>query len=403
MRNHMTRASVFAALLLIPASVFAQQTHWVETWTAAQQTPRVIAPPPGGTAPVIPPGLNNQTVRMIVRNTIAGNRLRLELANTYGTAPLAIGSAHLALRAKDSSITPGTDRVLKVNGKAAFTIPPGALVITDPLDLGVPQLTDLAVSIYIPGSAPLQTQHSLGLHTTWISKEGDFTAVPEINDATPTQSWYWLSSIQVMAAADTSAVVAFGDSITDGFRSTADANRMWPAVLAQRILTTPKAPKVAIVNEAISGNQVLHDGAGVNALARFDHDVMARAGVKYLIILEGINDIGRGLTTADEVIGAHRQMIDRAHSRGIKVIGATLTPFEGAAYNTEQREVIREAVNQFIRTGHAYDAVIDFDTATSNPAHPTQFRPEFDSGDHLHPNDAGYKAMADSIDLSIFQ
>ena len=411
-----TIKGIFATLVLIPCAAFAQD-HWVETWTAAQQTPRVVLPqvpaPQANApaAPAVPTGFNNQTIRMIVRSTIGGRRLRLELANTYGTTPLMIGAAHIALRTQDSGINPATDHALRVNGKTAFTIPPGALLLTDPVDLEVPQLADLAVSIYVPGPATMQTQHSLGLHATYISKDGDFTGQPSIADATTTQSWYWLSSIQVMAPATVGAVVTFGDSITDGFRSTPDTNRMWPAVLAQRLLTTSKAAPLAIVNEAISGNQVLHDGAGVNALARFDHDVMARAGVKWLIILEGINDIGRGLgpnataattVSADDVIAAHHQMIDRAHSRGIKVIGATLTPFEGAAYNSEKGEAVRSALNQWIRTGGVYDGFIDFDAATRNPSHLTQLRSEFDSGDHLHPNDAGYKAMADSIDLSIF-
>ena len=403
----MRRSVLFAALALLPVSASAQG-HWVETWTAAQQMPRVVAPAPN-TAPAVGTVVNNQTVRMIVRNTVGGGRLRAEFANTYGTVPLEIGAAHIAVRAKGSAIKPETDKALRVNGKTAFTIPPGGVLFSDPLDFQAAPLTDLAVSVYIPGSAPLQTQHSLGLHTTYISKTGDAAAQASLADAATTQSWYWLASVQVMAPAGTSAIIAFGDSITDGFRSTADTDRMWPALLAERALSA-KLP-FAVVNEAISGNQVLHDGAGVNALARFDHDVMARAGVGWLIILEGINDIGRGLgpagtpvlaVTADDVIGAHKQMIDRAHSRGIKVAGATLTPYEGAAYYSEKGEGVRSAVNQWIRTGGDYNAVIDFDAITRNPAHPTQFRAEFDAGDHLHPNDTGYKAMADSIDLALF-
>lgn len=405
------RGWVVAALATIPFSAFAQD-HWVDTWTAAQQMPRVIAAAPNSAAPAVVSSVSNQTVRMIVRSTIGGRRLRAEFANTYGTAPLEIGSAHIAVRSKDSGIRTETDKALKVNGKTAFTIPPGGVMFTDPLDFDVAQLADLAVSVYVPGNAALLTQHSLGLHSTYISKAGDASSQAAIADPVTTQSWYWLAGIEVMAPANTSAIVAFGDSITDGFRSTADTNRMWPAVLAERFLGAGGSPRFAVVNEAISGNQVLHDGAGVNALARFDHDVMARAGVQWLIILEGINDIGRGLgpagtpalaVTADDIIGAHRQMIERAHSRGIKVAGATLTPYEGAAYNSEKGEAVRSSVNQWIRTGGAYDAVIDFDATTRNPSHPTQFRPEFDSGDHLHPNDAGYKAMADSIDLTLFK
>jgi lysophospholipase L1-like esterase len=381
----------------------AQSTHWVETWTAAQQAPRAI---PGNPAP---PGFNNQTLRMILHTTVAGSRLRLEFANTYNTSALEIGAAHVALRAKESAIVPASDRTLKVNGKASFTVPPGGVMMTDAVDLDVPALSDLALSVFVPGAAAPLTQHSLGLHTTWVSKEGNVTGQPAIADATTTQSSYWVSSVQVMAPADTATLVAFGDSITDGYHSTPDTNRMWPAVLAPRAV----ASHIAVVNEAISGNQVLHDaGAGVNALARFDHDVLARAAVKWLVILEGINDIGRGLgpsatpatlVSADDVIGAHRQMIERAHAHGIRVIGGTLTPYEGAAYFSEKGETVRSAVNSWIRTGGGYDAVIDFDATTRDPEHPTKFRPDFDSGDHLHPNDAGYKAMADSIDLVLFK
>lgn len=377
--------------------------HWVETWTSAQQTQRTapgVSPP----APFV-----NQTIRMIAHTSIGGKRLRVEFANTYGTAPLVVGAAHLGLRANDSAVTGGSDRVLRVNGKGLFTIPPGGLMVTDPVDLNVPPLSDLAVSVYIPGKAERQTQHSLGLHTTYISKEGDFTNAPSMTDSSTSLSWYWLASIQVMAPSTTGSVIAFGDSITDGFHSTADTNRMWPAVLSQRLLAS--SSKLSIVNEAISGNQILRDGLGVNALARFDHDVIARAGARWLVILEGINDIGRGLgpaatpetaVSADDLIAADRQMIERAHTHGMKVIGATLTPYEGAGYYSEAGEAARVALNSWIRTGGAFDAVVDFDKATRDPSHPARFLPEYDSGDHLHPNDVGYQAMADAVDLTIF-
>jgi lysophospholipase L1-like esterase len=403
----MSRIEVLVvAALSISGVGQAQATHWVETWTAAQQPPRAI---PGSPAPA---GFNNQTVRMILHTTIAGNRLRLEFANTYANQPLPIGAAHMALRASESSIVPASDRTVTVNGKGSFTIPPGGVMVTDPVNLDLPAMADLAVSVYVAGSTPVTTQHSLGLHTTYISKEGDVSGQTSLADATTSQAWYWISSVQVMAPESTAAAIAFGDSITDGFHSTPDTNRMWPAVLAARLLGAKGGPQIAVVNEAISGNQVLHDGAGVNALARFDHDVLARAGVKYLLILEGINDIGRGLgpaatpatlVSADDVIGAHRQMVERAHAHGIRAIGATLTPYEGAAYYSEKGETVRAALNAWIRTGGVYDAFIDFDAVTRDPSQPGKFKQEFDSGDHLHPNDAGYKAMADSIDLALFR
>ena len=234
-----------------------------------------------------------------------------------------------------------------------------------------------------------------------------------LNDVTTTRSWYWISAVDVMAPADAGAIVAFGDSITDGATSTNDTDRSWPSALAQRILTTPGAPKLAVLNEGISGNRILADGAGVNALARFDRDVVGQAGVKWLMILEGINDIGQTTSnrgngppqnpvSADDLIGPMKQMIERAHTHGIRVIGCTLTPYEGAGYYSEKGEEVRQAVNRWIRTSGAFDAVADYDAVTRDSANPKTFKAGFNDGDHLHPNDAGYKAMADSIDLGMF-
>ena len=247
------RAAVLllAALAALPAIAQEHmgQEHWVETWTAAQQQPRAETPAPE---------LSNKTVRMVVRTSIGGRRLRLQFSNAYGTTPLAIAGAHVAIRSTGSSIVPSSDRELMVNGKRSFKIPPGALMITDPVDLEFPKLTDLAVSVYVPGAFVPQTQHSLALHTTYIG-DGNAAGQQMISEIKTVQNWYWLSAIEVMAPLNVSAVVAFGDSITDGFHSTPDTNRMWPAVLAQRILSKPGAPQMAVVNEAISGNQILAD------------------------------------------------------------------------------------------------------------------------------------------------
>jgi lysophospholipase L1-like esterase len=396
----MSARSLALALAICAASFGNAQAgpHWVTAWAAAQQTSR----PPAGPVTEI----ENQTVRMIIHPTLAGRRLRLELSNTYGTNALGVGAVHIALRAKDSAIVRGSDRALTVNGKPSFSIPSGAVVISDPVELDVPRFGDVAVSVYVPGKAALDTQHALALHTTYFSKAGDVTGSDAIADPKTTQAWYWISSLEMEATPDAGTVVAFGDSITEGFRSTPETNTLWPMLVAGRL---PK--NLAIVNEAISGNQILHDRLGVNALARFDHDVLARPGVKYLVILEGINDIGRGMgpghttetdVTTDEVIGGLRQMIERAHTHGIKAIGATLLPFDGAAYHSDSGEVARAAVNQWIRTGGAFDGVIDFDAVIRDPALPNKMRAGLDSGDHLHPNDAGYKAMADAIDPLIF-
>jgi lysophospholipase L1-like esterase len=350
---------------------------------------------------------------MVVHTSLGGKRARVTLSNAYGNMPLTIGSAHVALRSKESAITPGSDRALMFNGKPGITIAQGAAVTSDPVDLEVPQLADLAVSVYIPGDSGQLTQHGTGLHTTYIAK-GNVVTEPMLADTTTTNSWYFITSVDVMAPADAGSIVAFGDSITDGATSTVNADRSWPSVLASRILATPGAAKLSILNEGISGNRILADGAGVNALARFDRDVLGQSGVKWLMIMEGINDIGqttgppRGNApppaplTADDLIGPMKQMIEKAHTHGIKVIGCTLTPYEGAGYYSEKGEEVRSAVNRWIRTSGAFDAVVDYDKVTQDAANAKTFKPTFNNTDHLHPNDAGYKAMADSVDLKIF-
>ena len=319
---------------------------------------------------------------MVVHTSIGGRRARLQLSNAFGTAPLKVGAAHVALRDKESAIVPASDHALTFSGKPSFTIPPGADIISDPVDLDVPKLGDLVISVYVPGEVAVPTTHSTGLHTTYISKTGDFTNAPSIDDATKSQAWYWISSVDVMAPPDTRLIVAYGDSITDGATSTPDTDSSWPSQLAQRLLANKATASVAIVNQGISGNRVLSDGAGVSALARFDRDVLAQPGVQWLVVMEGINDIGLGArstgpdaVTADDLIAAHKQIIERAHMRGIKVIGATLTPFAGAAYYSDQGEAIREALNEWIRNGKAFDAVIDFDAVTRDPENPKQISP----------------------------
>jgi lysophospholipase L1-like esterase len=426
-------------IILVLAPLAAAQDHWVTTWAAAPQQVRVIAPLTatqpaaggaaapaggGGGAPAggqrgqgpganpAPTAFSDQTVRMIVHTSLGGRRARVTLSNTFGNAPLKIGSAHVAVRSKDSGIVTGSDRTLTFNSKPTVTIAQGAQMTSDPVDLDVPQLGDLAISVYIPGESGQLTTHATGLHTTYIAK-GNVAAEPALNDATTTRSYYWISAVDVMAPGDAGAIVAFGDSITDGATSTNDTDRGWPSILAARILTTAGTPKLSVVNQGISGNRILADGAGVNALARFDRDVLGMAGVKWLIIMEGINDIGQTTSTrgnappqnpvtAEDLIGPVKQMIERAHTHGIKVIGATLTPYERAGYYSEKGEEVRQAVNRWIRTGGAFDAVVDFDKATQDSANPKTFKAGFNNGDNLHPNDAGYKAMADSVDLRIF-
>jgi lysophospholipase L1-like esterase len=342
---------------------------------------------------------------MIAHTSIGGSRLRIELSNAFGSAPLAIGAAHIAMRDKESAIVPASDRTLLFGGRPTCWIPAGATVISDSVNLDVPAASDLAVSIFIPETGTADTLHAVGLHTTYISKEGNATAQAALADATTTQSYYWLTNIDVAAAPGAAAIVTFGDSITDGAVSTPNTDRSWPSFLARRLAANGGA-NIAVLNQGISGNRLLRDGAGVNALARFDRDVLAQPGVKWLMILEGINDIGLSSdsdpVTSDDLIAALKQLTERAHEHGLKVIGGTLTPYEGAAYYRESGEPIRMAVNQWIRSSGAFDAVVDFDAVARDPEHPKQFRPGFNNGDHLHPNDAGYEAMANAIDLSTF-
>lgn len=408
--------------------VFAQTgsapEHWVSTWATSPQQPFSFPPPrppasaastttPAPPAPRrIPPiaSFHNQTLRMIAHTSIGGRRVRIELSNAFGTTPLVIGSAHIAVRNKESAIVPASDRTLLFGGRPTCWIPPGAAEISDAVDLDLPAASDVAVSIYIPDTVAADTLHAVGLHTTYVSKEGNTTAAPTIADPTISQSYYWLTNIDVFAPPTAAAIVTFGDSITDGATSTVDTDRSWPSFLARRLAASGGA-NIAVLNEGISGNRLLRDTVGVNALARFDRDVLAQPGVKWLTILEGINDIGRASQAdtpvrdavgADDLIAALKQLIERAHEHGIKVIGGTLTPYEGAAYYSEGGEQIRVQVNQWIRSAGAFDAVVDFDAVTRDPEHPKQIRPSFNDGDHLHPNDAGYEKMADAIDVTVF-
>jgi lysophospholipase L1-like esterase len=316
----------------------------------------------------------------------------------------------VALAVSKGVIDPSTDRELKFGGNASFSIPPGAMAVSDTVNLNVPKLSELAVSVFLPDEVSVLTMHNTGLHATYITS-GETLSIPSVSNVPMTNSWYFLSSVDVLAPSSTGLIVAFGDSITDGATSTNDANQSWPSQLASRLLAHPATSNLAIVNQGISGNRVLRDGTGTNALARFDRDVIAQPGVKWVMILEGINDIGNASranfegennVTVDDLIGGMEQLIERAHIHGIKVIGCTLTPYKGAGYYSDKGEEIREAYNQWIRTGKAFDAVVDFDKATQDPADPKEIRPEYNIRDHLHPNDAGYKAMADAVNLSIF-
>jgi lysophospholipase L1-like esterase len=319
-----------------------------------------------------------------------------------------VGAAHVALRVKDAAIESKSDRALTFGGSPSATIAAGAVVVSDPVSLAVPAFADLAIDAYLPGDtaaspSPLTT-HAGAQQTNYISTEGNHTGEADLPVMTTTQAWFFLARVEVTAPEQVGAIVAFGDSITDGTRSTPNTNSRWPDQLAKRLAASNG--RMAVLNEGIAGNRVLCDGAGVSALARFDRDVLVQPGATHVVVLESINDIGIGRNSpspsAADLIAAHRQLIDRAHSRGLKIFGATLTPFEGAAYATPEGEAKRQAVNDWIRTGKAYDGVIDFDAAVRDPASPAKIQQRFNPGDNLHMNDAGYQAMADAIKLELF-
>ncbi len=388
--------------------------HWVATWATAELLSRSVAPAPvqpkaqgQPKAPALGSHFDHQTVRMAAHISIGCKRLRLRLSNAFGNSPVIVGAVHVALRSKDSEIVAGSDHALTFDGKPGCTIGPGMVLATDPVDMTVAPLADLSVSIYFPSETGPVTDHGTALHTTYIA-EGDQTAASSLVDAPHNAHYYYLSGIDVAAPADAASVVTLGDSITDGSHSTEETNHSWPALLAARLAANRATANIGVANVGIGGNRVLRDISGVSALARFDRDVLSQPGVKWVMVLEGINDIGHGAqvpaeaVTAEDLIAAHKQIIGMAHTHGIQAIGCTLTPFEGAAYFREPGEAVREALNQWIRTGGAYDAVVDFDAATHDSADIKKLRPEFDPGDHLHPNNLGYESMANSVDLTIF-
>jgi lysophospholipase L1-like esterase len=413
------RRLFLSGAMLAAAIAFTGQTagaqawpneHWTGTWGTAPAGPPPVGLPPDASLQTF----TDQTVRLIAHTSTGGNRVRIRVSNELGATPLTIGAARIGLRATGSDVAPGTDRALTFGGRSFVTIPPGAPALSDPVELNVPALSDLAVSLYLPGTVQATTVHQLALQTNYVSLPGNFTAASPFPVQRSIQVWPFLTEVDVDSLGPT--IVALGDSITDGTRSTPDTNNRWPDLLARR-LQTERDPvlglnaRFGVVNRGISGNRLLGNSpntlAGRSAQERFDRDVLATAGVRYLVILIGINDIGNSSATspvtAEDLIAGYRQLILRARAKGISVIGATLTPFEGAGYYSPEKEVVRQAVNNWIRNNDEFDAVIDFDRATRDPAHPTRFLPAYDSGDHLHPNDLGYQAMGNAVPLSLFR
>lgn len=414
--------------LLVPtlAASSAGTIRWIESWGTAQ--PLLPPPPPPAfvtarkpaNAPPAPPSpmvpypatLSDQTVRMIVRTSAGGPQFRLEFSNAMSDAPVTFGSVHAAIAGRDGAIVAPSDRIVRFAGKPTLTLFPGAKAVSDPIDLPVPALTEIAVSIHLPGPTQVNTVHALGLNPAYIVP-GDQTGAPRLAAPQTVCSYFWLRGLSVPAATPhAGTIVAFGDSITDGYATTPGRHAAWPDLLAARLQADPATAGIGVVNVGISGNRILRAGAGESAIARFGEDVLSRPGVKWVLFLEGINDINMSImpiipdkedVSAEQMIAGIEGIIDRAHHHGIKIAGGTILPTKGLPFYSRAGEEMRETVNRWIRTSGRFDAVIDFDAATRDPQDALRLRAEFDPGDAVHPNDAGNRAMADAINLGMFR
>jgi lysophospholipase L1-like esterase len=379
----------------------ADTAHWVGTWTAAP-------------APAEGAAFGNHTLRMIPRVSLGGNRLRVRISNACGIRSLAVGAAWVGLRGTGPALVPGSNRQLTFGGETGATIAAGALVVSDPVELAVAPLADLAVSLHLPEDLPA----SFGItgryarQTNYVSPPGNFAAEEVMPVGRLTDDWYFVCGVDVAAPPGTGAIVAVGDSLTDANISTHDGHHSWPAQLARRLMARPRGRPMAVMNQGLGGNRILHDIRGESGLRRFDRDVLAQPGVTHAVIMLGTNDLRNRPgkreeeVTAPQMIAGLKQFAVRGQASGIKVIGGTLTPFENetflpGAWNP-QREAVRQAVNDWLRKTDAFHAVVDFDRALRDPDHPTRMLPIHDCGDHLHPSDHGYRAMGDAIDLSLF-
>ena len=382
---------------------------WVATWGASQQIPE-----PQNALPV--EDLRDATVRQIFHLSVGGPALRVHVSNAFGTEALHVTSVHVArpVSPSSSAIDPASDRVLTFAGHPAVTIPPGAEFVSDPLEYAVTPLSDLAVTFHLDEATARETGHP-GSRATSFYVHGDWASAPNLNEPRHVDHWYQVSEIDVRAGPGAATLVALGDSITDGHGATTNGNDRWTDVLAARLQALTATRNIGVSNQGIGGNHLLTDGLGPNVLARLDRDVLAPAGVRWVIVFEGVNDLG-GLARngevsraertalAQRVIAAYQQIIARAHALGLRVYGATITPYVGSSYYHPGplSESDRQAVNAWIKSAGNFDSVIDFDAVVRDPQHPDQLLPAYDCGDHLHPSPAGYKAMADSIPLTLF-
>ena len=415
--NKLRSCALICSLALVPPIATAQREGWIATWAAS---PEPAEPAPN--QPIL--NLRDQTVRERVRISIGGSQIRIRLSNEYGSSPLLVGAVTVGVPKDPATVKPGSIQAVTFGGRNSVTIPAGAPAISDPVALTVAYGAEISISLYFPKRVTTPTWHALALKRAVVSPQGDHSYEDRIQGGTEASRSMFVSAVLVPAQRSQRLAVAFGDSIVDGDGSTADADRNWPNDLIRRLEKTADGSKLAVVNEGIAGNRLLSDGPlaslGISALARFDRDALSLPGVTHIVLLEGINDLGfpgaklgelsladpAEVRNAEDLIGAYRQLIARAHIRGIKLIGSTMTACEGVdipGYYSESKEATRQAVNKWIRTSHAFDGVIDFDAVLRDPDHPSRLLPRFASEDHLHPNDAGYQAMADAIDLALFQ
>jgi lysophospholipase L1-like esterase len=379
----------------------ADNLHWVGTWTA---TP----------APAEGVAFANQTFRMNGRVSIGGDRLRVRLSNAYGSRPLLVGAAYLGLRDAGPAVVSGSNKKLSFGGAGSVTIAAGAFAVSDPVEFDLPPLADIAISIYLPGDLPANfgITGRYARQINYVSPPGDFASSAVMPVGSVTGDWFFVSGVDVLASGDTGGIVAVGDSLTDANISTLDAYCRWPDQLSRRLQARRVRP-LGVMNQGLGGNRILHDIRGDSGLRRFDRDVVAQPGVTHAIVMLGTNDLRNRWAkpeeevTADQMIAGLKQLAVRARTAGIKIFGATLTPFENETFLpgawTPKREKTRQAFNEWIREGGAFDAVIDFDRALRDPEHPTSMLPIYDCGDHLHPSDLGYNKMGDVIDLSLFE
>jgi len=401
------RRLLLASAMLAAAITLAGQPAVAQSWDTSHWSASWGAAPAGPPADASPHTFTDQTLRLIVQSSVGGNRVRIRLSNELGARPLRIGAARIGLRAQGSDVAPGTDRALTFGGRAGVTIPAGAPALSDPVELHLPPLAQVAVSLYLPGAVQAATLHGQARQTGYVSTTGDHTASASLPVQRTITAWPFLTALEVDGMRG--AIVVLGDALVDGTRSTLDANRRWTDVLARRLQAGRDAgARPGVINRGIAGNRLLGDDpanplAGRSALARFERDVLATSGARQLVLMVGIEDIANGSAanpvTLDDMVAGYRQLIARARAARIGVIGATLAPFEGAALYSVEKETLRQTVNAWIRSSGEFDAVFDADRVLRDPARPSRLLPAYDSGDHLHPNDRGYQALGEAMPL----